>query len=154
MTVRSTWESVRSAFHAVGPGEMDDMVSDVQLCIQIPAEAAAADTANYILFEAQDHTYELLSATTIMSGAVGIDAVNVATLTLSKEDGAAGGLTALDALTNATVAWVARVPRDFTIVPATDTLALGEILVLAVTKAAAGTAIPDCLVRVTLRITD
>lgn len=154
MTVRSTFESIRSALHAVGPGEIDDMVSDLQLCIQIPAEAAAADVADYILFEAQDHTYALLSATTITSGAVGIDAVNTSTLTLSTEDGLAGGLVARDALTNAAVAWVARVPRDFTIDPATDVLAIGDVLVLAVTKAVAGTQMPDMLVRVTLRITD
>jgi len=110
----------------------------------LPADANAADETNYMLFKAEQDI-RLKSVTICAAADVLEDANNVAVITLSKEDGAAGGLVAFDATNTITGdggSLLARVERAFTIED-DDTLDKGEWLVLTVAKAAAGVVVTD-----------
>ena len=157
-TIKDTANVLRRVFHGqTMDADIDESISDVQLDILLPEDALAADATNHILFEAKDNSYQLLSASICAGAVVTQAAVNYAILDLSTEDGAAGGLVSLD-LTNTETGvggtLAARVPRDFTIVPATDLIPVGSILVLAVTKNGAGVVVTDLHFRATLRVTD
>lgn len=157
-TIKDTANVTRRVFHGQTiDADIDESISDLQLSILLPADALAADATDYILFEAKDNSWALQSASICAGAVVTEDVANYAIFDLSTEDGAAGGLVSLD-LTNTETAvggtLAARVPRDFTIVPATDLIPVGSILVLHVTKANAGVLVPDLEFRATLRVTD
>jgi hypothetical protein len=118
-----------------------------QARLVLPADAAAGDETNYMLMRAEQDI-RLKSVYIAAAGDVAEDAANYAVLDLNKENGAAGGLTSIDATDTQTGSGgtlAARVARAFTI-EYDDTLDAGEWLVLEVTKAAAGVVITDLTV--------
>jgi len=109
---------------------------------------------NFIIMEAEADL-ELLSVKYHPDDALTANACDYATLDINKEDGAAGGLTSLDAITtevSGTDDWAARVAESFGGIGVNDTLDAGEILVLQITKTGCGVAVPHGTLEVTYRL--
>ena len=131
-----------------GPAAVDNLMRVKRFTVDI--STLAAGVAERTIMTAK-YACEIISAEILPDNALTAGNVNYATLTLGKADGAGGAVTSFDAFTTQTAGtggtddWVQGVPEAFTIVPATDTLAVGEALILVTAKAGAGVAIEGTL---------
>jgi len=154
MAYKDSTDLLKHIAHTQSQDDIDFLLRERVARILVPAEAAAADTANYVLLDAEADI-ELVSISLYPSADVTANNTNFATLDINKEDGAGGGMTSLDAFTTETTGsgdWSARVEEQFSGIAVTDTVDEGELVILEVTKDGTGVQLPDMLVEVWYRV--
>lgn len=113
---------------------------------QIPADSAANanTTAQHFFRVPTGQAREVVSVYLLPNSTLTADSSNYATLTIEKEDGAAGGKTTVATLATNVTSWATGVPAAFTLstTKANVLLDAGEVLSVKIVKSGTGVSVP------------
>lgn len=129
-----------------GPAGVDYMSRNRVLRVrQDIADADDEDTYTRYIMKA-DKAVQITAITVTTDTTLALDAVNFCTISFST--GTAGSMTGRDSMSNEATAFTAATPRSFTVVPSTDSLAVGELLSYSKAETAEGAIFPGHWVEV------